>query len=166
MSFTCKFFAYFKFYSDWGRVIGKIKQNELDCCDIAPLSIYKTHLILRHFLLGVLGSILRRCLKIASNGNCENTAMRSLSSINIQLVSGSSSWKWNFMVRISFQHVCLLKWAVVQEYISGKENKTTAVSIRCNYLHNHLFSIILICTLVNNNLPKRKIPANLSMVSL
>ena len=30
------FFAYFKFHSDWGRVIGKIKQNELDCRDTAP----------------------------------------------------------------------------------------------------------------------------------
>ena len=29
------FFAYFKFHSDWGRVIGK--QNELDCRDTAPL---------------------------------------------------------------------------------------------------------------------------------
>ena len=36
-SFTCKFFAYFKFHSDWGQVIGKIKQNELDCRDRAPL---------------------------------------------------------------------------------------------------------------------------------
>ena len=34
----CNFFAYFKFYSDWGRVIGKIKQNELDCRDTAPLN--------------------------------------------------------------------------------------------------------------------------------
>ena len=31
------FFAYFKFHSDWGRVIGKIKENELDCRDTAPL---------------------------------------------------------------------------------------------------------------------------------
>ena len=31
LSFTCNFFAYFKFHSDWGRVIGKIKQNELAC---------------------------------------------------------------------------------------------------------------------------------------
>ena len=38
LSFTCNFFAYFKFYSDWGRVIGKIKQNELDCRDTAPLT--------------------------------------------------------------------------------------------------------------------------------
>ena len=30
-------FAYFKFHSDWGRVIRKIKQNELDCRDTAPL---------------------------------------------------------------------------------------------------------------------------------
>ena len=30
------FFAYIKFHSDWGRIIGKIKQNELDCRDIAP----------------------------------------------------------------------------------------------------------------------------------
>ena len=37
LSFTCNFFAYFKFRSDWGRVIGKIKQHELDCCDTAPL---------------------------------------------------------------------------------------------------------------------------------
>jgi len=37
LSFTCNFFAYFKFHSDWGRVIGKIKQNELDCRDTAPL---------------------------------------------------------------------------------------------------------------------------------
>ena len=35
--FTCNFFAYFKFHSNWGRVIGKIKQNELDCRDTAPL---------------------------------------------------------------------------------------------------------------------------------
>ena len=55
------------------------------------MEVFKKSLILSHSLLGVLGSILRRCLKIASNGNCENTAMRSLSSINIQLVSGSSS---------------------------------------------------------------------------
>ena len=32
------FFAYFKFHSDWGRVTGKIKQNELDCRDTAPLT--------------------------------------------------------------------------------------------------------------------------------
>ena len=32
------FFAYFKFHSDWGRVIGKIKQNDLDCRDTAPLT--------------------------------------------------------------------------------------------------------------------------------
>ena len=32
----CNFFAYFKFHSDWGRVIGKIKQNELDGRDTAP----------------------------------------------------------------------------------------------------------------------------------
>ena len=36
LSFPCNFFAYFKFHSDWGRVIGKIKQNELDCRDTAP----------------------------------------------------------------------------------------------------------------------------------
>ena len=39
LSFTCNFFAYFKFHSDWGRVIGKIKQNELDCRDTAPFTI-------------------------------------------------------------------------------------------------------------------------------
>ena len=38
LSFTCNFFAYFKFHSDWGRVIGKIKQNELDYRDTAPSS--------------------------------------------------------------------------------------------------------------------------------
>ena len=30
------YFLCFKFHSDWGRVIGKIKQNELDCRDTAP----------------------------------------------------------------------------------------------------------------------------------
>ena len=35
LSFTCNSFAYFKFHSDWGRVIGKIKLN---CRDIAPLT--------------------------------------------------------------------------------------------------------------------------------
>ena len=35
LSFTCNFFAYFKFHSDLGRVIGKIKQNKLDCRDTA-----------------------------------------------------------------------------------------------------------------------------------
>ena len=39
LSFPCNFFAYFKFHSDWGRVIGKIKQNELDFRDTAPLSM-------------------------------------------------------------------------------------------------------------------------------
>ena len=39
MSFTFNFFAYFKFHSDWGRVIGKIKQNELDFRDTAPLNV-------------------------------------------------------------------------------------------------------------------------------
>ena len=38
LSFTCNFFAYFKFHSDWGRVIGKIEQNALYCRDTAPLS--------------------------------------------------------------------------------------------------------------------------------
>ena len=33
----CDFFAYFKFHSDWGRVVGKIKQNELECRDTASL---------------------------------------------------------------------------------------------------------------------------------
>ena len=37
LSFPCNFLAYFKFHTDWGRVIGKIKQNELKCCDTAPL---------------------------------------------------------------------------------------------------------------------------------
>ena len=37
LSFTCNFCAYFKLQSDWGRVIGKIKQTELDCHDTAPL---------------------------------------------------------------------------------------------------------------------------------
>ena len=35
MQFLC---LKFKFHSDWGRVIGKIKQNELDFRDTAPLS--------------------------------------------------------------------------------------------------------------------------------
>ena len=30
--------TYFKFYSDWGRLMGKIKQNELDCRDTAHLN--------------------------------------------------------------------------------------------------------------------------------
>ena len=40
VSFTSNFFAYFKFHSDWGRITGKIKQNELDCRDAAPLKGY------------------------------------------------------------------------------------------------------------------------------
>ena len=40
LSFTCNFFAYFKFHSDWRRVICKIKQNELDCRDTAPLNLF------------------------------------------------------------------------------------------------------------------------------
>ena len=39
LSFTWNFFAYFKYHSDWGRVIGKIKQKELDCRDTAPFII-------------------------------------------------------------------------------------------------------------------------------
>ena len=41
LSFTYNFFAYFKFHSDWGGVIGKITQNELECRDTAPLSDLK-----------------------------------------------------------------------------------------------------------------------------
>ena len=40
VSFTSNFFAYVKFHSDWGRVTGKIKQNELDYRDTAPLNNY------------------------------------------------------------------------------------------------------------------------------
>ena len=40
LSFTCNFFAYFKFHSDWRRVIGKIKQNELDSRDTASLNLF------------------------------------------------------------------------------------------------------------------------------
>ena len=39
-SFTCNFFAYFKFHSDWRRVICKNKQNELDYRDTAPLNLF------------------------------------------------------------------------------------------------------------------------------
>ena len=39
LSFSCNFFVCFKFLSDLGRVIGKIKQNELDCRDTAPLKV-------------------------------------------------------------------------------------------------------------------------------
>ena len=42
LSFTCNFFAYFKFHSDWGRVIGKIKQNELDAVT-QPLQAIQLH---------------------------------------------------------------------------------------------------------------------------
>ena len=45
MSFTCNFFAYFQFHNDWGRVIGKIKQNELDCRDTAPLSVNEVDVV-------------------------------------------------------------------------------------------------------------------------
>ena len=45
LSFTYKLFAYFKFHSDWGRVTGKIKQNELDCRDTASLN-YGTEILL------------------------------------------------------------------------------------------------------------------------
>ena len=42
LSFTCNFFAYL---SDWGRVIDKIKQNELDCRDTAPLREHQMFLL-------------------------------------------------------------------------------------------------------------------------
>ena len=38
LSLICNFFAYFELHSNWRRVIGKIKQNELDSCDTAPLT--------------------------------------------------------------------------------------------------------------------------------
>ena len=47
MSFTCNFFAYFKFHSYWRGVIGKIKQNGLDRRDTTPFNEtrkYKTAL--------------------------------------------------------------------------------------------------------------------------
>ena len=43
--------AYFKFHGDWGRLIGKIEQNELDCRDTAPLTIYaKKSLNLKRYM--------------------------------------------------------------------------------------------------------------------
>ena len=36
--FTWNFYGYFKFHSDWERVFGKMKQNELYCHDTAPLN--------------------------------------------------------------------------------------------------------------------------------
>ena len=36
--FPCNFFVYFKLHSYGGRVIGKIKENDLDCRDTAPLA--------------------------------------------------------------------------------------------------------------------------------
>ena len=45
LSFTCNFFAYnFKFHSDWGRLIGKMKQKEPDCHDTAPLKTTENQL--------------------------------------------------------------------------------------------------------------------------
>ena len=49
LSFTCNFFAYFNFHSDWGRVISKTKQNELDHCDTAPLKEVKITLFVCHW---------------------------------------------------------------------------------------------------------------------
>ena len=37
------FFAYFKFHCDWWRLIGKIKENDLDCRDKAPLTRLVNH---------------------------------------------------------------------------------------------------------------------------
>ena len=45
LSFTCNFSAYFKFHSDWRRVIGKIKQNKLDCSDTAPLKFVLSFIV-------------------------------------------------------------------------------------------------------------------------
>ena len=38
LSFAWDFFAYLKFHSDWGWVIAKFTQNELDYRDTAPLT--------------------------------------------------------------------------------------------------------------------------------
>ena len=51
LSFTCNFLAYFKFHSDWGRVIGKIKQNEVDCRDTAPLRTVTKYKVSVQFLI-------------------------------------------------------------------------------------------------------------------
>ena len=45
LSFTCNFFVYIKFHSDYGRAIGKIKQSELDCHDTALLMAAKFALL-------------------------------------------------------------------------------------------------------------------------
>ena len=42
LSFTCNFFAYFKFHSGWGRVIGKIKQ--INCRDTRPFNLKADYL--------------------------------------------------------------------------------------------------------------------------
>ena len=49
-------------HSDWGRVIGKIKQNELDCCDTAPLKDSKADVLsvrLSSFILSDVGLALK-----------------------------------------------------------------------------------------------------------
>ena len=56
LSFPCNFFAYFKFHRNLGRVIGKIKQNELDCRDTAPLKLYLSRDSDRGFVSGIKGS--------------------------------------------------------------------------------------------------------------
>ena len=53
LSFTFNFFAYIKFYSDCGRAIGKIKQNELECCDTAPLINHPFNLNMQGNALGI-----------------------------------------------------------------------------------------------------------------
>ena len=55
LSFSCNFFAYFKFHRNLGRVIGKIKQNELDCRDTAPLKLYHSRDSDRGFVSGIKG---------------------------------------------------------------------------------------------------------------
>ena len=57
LSFPCNFFAYFKFHRNLGQnLIGKIKQNELDCRDTAPLKLYHSRNSDRGFVSGIKGS--------------------------------------------------------------------------------------------------------------
>ena len=105
LSFTSyNSFAYFKFHSDWGRVIGKIKQNEVDCRDTALLSFRERPLFVR-----IQEKPLSETSSMSSDLKVSNVGIRTTCSPGLSHHLTTSTQRVSLMADFFsfFLHVCL-----------------------------------------------------------
>ena len=89
------FFAYFKLHSDWRRVIGKIKQNDLDFRDTAPLVLY---LVLTWCL-----NPYTKPLRTANSAQpLASNVVLFKHQLNSELITGSYAWLGEWMRKVLF----------------------------------------------------------------